>query len=838
MAQVQCDIWRVVGGAAKGGIIVRTGKETTSPEAPGRLSTGSFVRASGHHAGRIHYELLDGTGPATGWVSLTFQGKDLLVKANEAELSAASANNGLVVQGGDILEVIGGSSKGGIVVRQSKDVSSPEVPSRLSTGALVRALEYEAGRVHYELLQGTGPAAGWVSTAFQGKDLLAKVDLTTLPGFAASQDSRRLPVPVQRDPTAEAVVPWSHHAPPIERVELRDADGDLLEFARLPAGRGVSERCNGELVVPQLRELLVDAKSGCCDDGEGSFLVPPDDRERAFAALEVLFRASGARLVLVNAGAESGACEEHSGHGFDALKGGLDSDCEDSDADAGAFSDGTTQAPGTSLADFESGDSDGFEEPEALDSEGEELLLCRHCHLPLGDVKFTCEDEDGLLHEECVSEYMLRSLRSEEDTRQRADRELKRRLRAEHGIGWKAERVPRNSGPARKLGCQRPVKHMCCLVLRDLEDGCRAVDVAATCDPAGCVNLEYLSIALKVRRSEGRDALFSLDVVDPASPYSPQAKRFEPRWLAGTSAGEVLFQADIYLKELSMGEYPQPIVGMRSCLEHADVESQDGGWSAREWFIVKKAEVRLSQDGVLMPFVELGVEAREQVLIPGSQEMEDAPVTRSDHPLVRYAEDFTRNLALIAERKSVIYHLRELAKATCLAKFLLDARVTLQDSWFSLAEKSGASASMELPQVWKTTVRGTIREDGEVDTCTHTVSGGVDLNMDRFSLLAPSPAAARLLATSGATRRRGTAGGARGSGRTGGRREGPGTGGSVRFCSNRSSRALARRLPAPAAAAVAAAEEGWDADGHPARVLYATPMRLSAALQSGRAARS
>ena len=32
-------------------------------------------------------------------------------------------------------------------------------------------------------------------------------------------------------------------------------------------------------------------------------------------------------------------------------------------------------------------------------------------------------------------------------------------------------------------------------------------------------------------------------------------KRFSPSWLAGTSVGDLMFQADYYLKELSMGEF-------------------------------------------------------------------------------------------------------------------------------------------------------------------------------------------------------------------------------------------------------------------------------------------
>eukprot|EP00972_Heterocapsa_arctica_P001654 236940-Heterocapsa_arctica.AAC.1 len=72
-----------------------------------------------------------------------------------------------------------------------------------------------------------------------------------------------------------------------------------------------------------------------------------------------------------------------------------------------------------------------------------------------------------------------------------------------------------------------------------------------------------------------------------------------------------------------------------------------------------------SEDDVLIPFVKMGVEAREQVLKNGN--LEDAALTRANHPLVKYAEQFTHNFDLIAERKSVIYHLRELAKASTLA---------------------------------------------------------------------------------------------------------------------------------------------------------------------------
>ena len=42
-------------------------------------------------------------------------------------------------------------------------------------------------------------------------------------------------------------------------------------------------------------------------------------------------------------------------------------------------------------------------------------------------------------------------------------------------------------------------------------------------------------------------------------------KRFSPSWLAGTSVGELMFQADYYLKELAMGEHLVPKFRMSGC---------------------------------------------------------------------------------------------------------------------------------------------------------------------------------------------------------------------------------------------------------------------------------
>merc|ERR1719277_1788771 len=150
---------------------------------------------------------------------------------------------------------------------------------------------------------------------------------------------------------------------------------------------------------------------------------------------------------------------------------------------------------------------------------------------------------------------------------------------------------------------------MVCLVY---DERAHSVGLAPTLDATAAVNLEYLSLALQVRLKEGCEPLFSLDAVDPTQAFTNQLKRFKPEWLAGTCVGEVLFQADYHLKELSMGEHEQPVACMKSCFDYVSREDSKG-WKAREWFTVRKAEVQVSEEKILIPFVKMGVEAREQV---------------------------------------------------------------------------------------------------------------------------------------------------------------------------------------------------------------------------------
>lgn len=68
--------------------------------------------------------------------------------------------------------VVGGETTGGIVVRTQRGAAAPEADCRLGTGSLIRELARERNRMQYELVEGEGPQAGWVSVTLGSRPLL------------------------------------------------------------------------------------------------------------------------------------------------------------------------------------------------------------------------------------------------------------------------------------------------------------------------------------------------------------------------------------------------------------------------------------------------------------------------------------------------------------------------------------------------------------------------------------------------------------------------------------------------------------------------------------------
>mmetsp|Transcript_7921 Transcript_7921/g.14917 ORF Transcript_7921/g.14917 Transcript_7921/m.14917 type:complete len:1036 (-) Transcript_7921:84-3191(-) len=564
-------------------------------------------------------------------------------------------------QRGVVWKVVGGVGKGGIKVRTEKELSSPEAPARLSTGALVVELEQDAGRLNYRMITGTGPARGWVSVGVDGKVLLEKTDDTIQ---VARDEGRAKPkankVAVKAKSTAEIYAKRFSQVEDEEEADGIDAQADAKPQTQ-PKRRFRSHLASRVAQTPEKPKKLMSPSNFFTGKQISRMNVAGSDAQLEQPAEVVWF---------------------------------------------------------------------------AEDSDGEEQFMCSACGLPVGGK--SCQMKDGLLHAECMAHLMVHEANEQDRARQQKEAELKKARRAEFGIGWKAERIPRSAGHADKMGGLAP-HSMYCLVLKDPAGPQQRVELAATVEPAAAINLEYLSLALQVRRDEGCEPSFSLDPVEKAlskEVRKQQLKKYEPEWLEGTSLGEVMFQADYHLKELSMGEVEQPIIGMKSCLDLSWHGEKKEEWCGREWFTVQKAEVQLSEDRVLIPHVKLGVEAREQYL--GLSGLIDKKITEADHPLVKYADDFTHFFDLIAERKSVINQLREVAKACVLAKYLTEANIELDDTWFDLANDSSSipTGPRVIPQLWNERFSTKISvKDGEIEAVdpesdvSVAIYGGVEMKL-------------------------------------------------------------------------------------------------------------
>jgi len=96
------QMWEIVGGADKGGIIVREGADLKSTQLAERVSTGALVEQLELVGERLHYKLREGTGPADGWVSLSLKEKPLVQKSDrkpEAPAGGDKAPCGLLFPG-------------------------------------------------------------------------------------------------------------------------------------------------------------------------------------------------------------------------------------------------------------------------------------------------------------------------------------------------------------------------------------------------------------------------------------------------------------------------------------------------------------------------------------------------------------------------------------------------------------------------------------------------------------------------------------------------------------------------------------------------------------------
>ncbi|CAE7389082.1 ndor1, partial [Symbiodinium microadriaticum] len=412
-----------------------------------------------------------------------------------------------------VWEVVGGAERGGIIVRTGYDLSSDLADSRLATGSLVKETDSCDGRICYELLRGEGPASGWVSPNLRGKELLIKTGGTQEDkvqsrrrGF--SQWASRQGEEASSESTMPALVP----AETASESSLSTAESPVAQVEEIAVAREKKLSDDDEVAFRRYTE-----KFGECRDGSN-----PGYSRKAFPWFNPKPAPEEKKL--------------------------------------------STEALEAALACKPIHRKLAKDKLWEVDSEGEEVPLCPRCSLPVGEFAYQGrEGKQACVHTECMAQVMSQEAQREEDARVKRENVKKEKNRREYDIGWRMDSVPKSAPWAERMGCRPAPQGLCCLVL---DEASRTVKVAATAEPSAAVNLEYLLLALKVRKTASREPLFSLDPVDPQNlEKTPQKKVYEPSWLAGTSVGDVMFQADYFLKELALGEYDMPVVGMLSVFD-------------------------------------------------------------------------------------------------------------------------------------------------------------------------------------------------------------------------------------------------------------------------------
>mmetsp|Transcript_81419 Transcript_81419/g.174295 ORF Transcript_81419/g.174295 Transcript_81419/m.174295 type:complete len:633 (-) Transcript_81419:201-2099(-) len=123
------QVWEIVGGVDRGGILVKAGKELTSAAEDARLSTGALVEELQFADERLHYKLLQGHGPEEGWISVKLPGKDLAVKTDKrpegAQGTMVESSSEELALKPENLSLVDASSAARIIPQYKGPVSAP-----------------------------------------------------------------------------------------------------------------------------------------------------------------------------------------------------------------------------------------------------------------------------------------------------------------------------------------------------------------------------------------------------------------------------------------------------------------------------------------------------------------------------------------------------------------------------------------------------------------------------------------------------------------------------------------------------------------------------------------
>ena len=210
---------------------------------------------------------------------------------------------------------------------------------------------------------------------------------------------------------------------------------------------------------------------------------------------------------------------------------------------------------------------------------------------------------------------------------------------------------------------------------------------------AQTTKISYLAAALNIEYNRGishKNIAFSLDPYEETNPDGPfQRKVYYPDTSEGfpilenTDLGEVLFESDYIMKQLSLdtissGNCSTVIsqrlrnLGLKAINEFDSCSNRErdkkSNWS-RCWLVIKNVEICKDTESFLISNVTIGVDARTMET-DSMGKLIDKNVQDPNHGAYKFAKKFTEIYDEIAKEFSAFARLKEVVQAIVLAKFL------------------------------------------------------------------------------------------------------------------------------------------------------------------------
>ncbi len=282
------------------------------------------------------------------------------------------------------------------------------------------------------------------------------------------------------------------------------------------------------------------------------------------------------------------------------------------------------------------------------------------------------------------------------------------------------------------------------------------------------LDLELLAAALAAAR-RGESIQFSLDPVTPSDPHTWQEAAYYPDdILAGTRAGQVLYEADLDLKLLAFGAQARygpwraidaggtqvtgPVEvwlsnrfrplslgpraplwpGFRSVPEISMALADQTASRARQWIVVDHVEVREEDGLIVFGEARLGVSARRQEIgTDGRLHDVDADEPAADAFAAQLTADFDRAAAQVPS----FARLQEFAKVMAFAEWLVRNDIRTDPGWADGIGDDGSSVREVSTLHWAYQDRDeTVTADARTRTIAAStrridIAGGVDLTI-------------------------------------------------------------------------------------------------------------